>query len=650
MSADVMARLQAALGDRYRVERELGRGGMATVYLARDLATTGRSPSRCSIPSSAPRSGERFLREIRIAARLQHPHILTVLDSGEADGLLWYTMPFVDGESLRERLKREGQLPLEEAVRIGRSVAEALDYAHRHGVVHRDIKPENILLFGSEPMVADFGIARALGCRGPGPPDRDGTLARHPGLHEPGAGAGRHPARRPQRHLQPGLRAVRDAGRRAAVHRSDAPGHRREAPHGAATAARGGARRARGAGAGDSHGARPEPGGPVRHRAGLRAGAGRGGGLAPRDHRTPVRRPGCPPGSPKVDGRPQRSWRWPWPSALGVDGASALPRHRAALGEPARRAPLLGARRRTVRLPRRRHGGSPEPEPEWRRRAGDGGPRPGHVGDSAAGRSAACRTPSAATRSPAGSAPGGTSWAACTPPAGTCEFRRSSTRRAPARAEPIAQASAEGRQHRALRAGGPALGPAAGARRSEPGSPPGADRRAHDELAPRAQGVSRRGAESAGRPVRLGGGGVPGGDGARQQLRPGALPAGGGGGVDRTNGPAGAVHHPRARPGRPTERARPRPAGGLRRDGARAGPTRPSGGTARSWRPIPTTSRPGFSSPTSSTTTTHRAGGRRARPGSTTTACWRWTRSSSARYDPCSTSPCARTTGPEPTR
>jgi serine/threonine-protein kinase len=106
--------------------------------------------------------GERFLREIRVAARLGHPHILTVHDSGDADGLLWYTMPVVDGESLRQRMKREGPLPLDEAVRIGRSVAETLDFAHGQGVVHRDIKPENILLFGNEPMVADFGIALAL--------------------------------------------------------------------------------------------------------------------------------------------------------------------------------------------------------------------------------------------------------------------------------------------------------------------------------------------------------------------------------------------------------------------------------------------------------------------------------------------------------
>jgi eukaryotic-like serine/threonine-protein kinase len=162
MSTDVSSRLQAALGDRYRVDRALGRGGMATVYLAHDLRHDRPVALKVIHPELSAALGERFLREIRVAARLGHPHILTVHDSGEADGLLWYTMPVVDGESLRQRMKREGALPLDEAVRIGRSVAEALDFAHGQGVVHRDIKPENILLFGNEPMVADFGIALAL--------------------------------------------------------------------------------------------------------------------------------------------------------------------------------------------------------------------------------------------------------------------------------------------------------------------------------------------------------------------------------------------------------------------------------------------------------------------------------------------------------
>jgi eukaryotic-like serine/threonine-protein kinase len=135
---------------------------MATVYLALDLRHDRPVALKVIHPELGAALGERFLREIRVAARLGHPHILTVHDSGEADGLLWYSMPVVDGESLRARLQREGPLPLEEAVRIGRSVAEALDFAHRQGVVHRDIKPENILLFGNEPMVADFGIALAV--------------------------------------------------------------------------------------------------------------------------------------------------------------------------------------------------------------------------------------------------------------------------------------------------------------------------------------------------------------------------------------------------------------------------------------------------------------------------------------------------------
>jgi serine/threonine-protein kinase len=162
MSSDISRRLQAALGDRYRVERELGRGGMATVYLARDLRHDRPVALKVIQPELGAVLGERFHREIRLAASLGHPHILTIHDSGDADGLLWYTMPVVDGESLRQRLKREGPLSLEEAVRIGRSVAEALDFAHSHGVIHRDIKPENILLFGNEPMVADFGIALAV--------------------------------------------------------------------------------------------------------------------------------------------------------------------------------------------------------------------------------------------------------------------------------------------------------------------------------------------------------------------------------------------------------------------------------------------------------------------------------------------------------
>jgi tetratricopeptide (TPR) repeat protein len=152
-----------ALSARYEIERELGRGGMATVYLARDLKHDRWVALKVLHPELAHALGpERFLREIRTTARLDHPHILPVLDSGEAGGLLWYTMPYVRGESLRDRLRRETQLPVEAALDIARQVATALDYAHREGVVHRDLKPENILLAEGQARVADFGVARAL--------------------------------------------------------------------------------------------------------------------------------------------------------------------------------------------------------------------------------------------------------------------------------------------------------------------------------------------------------------------------------------------------------------------------------------------------------------------------------------------------------
>jgi serine/threonine protein kinase len=162
--AEVHEQLQRGLADRYRLERELGRGGMATVYLARDLRHDRSVALKVLHPQLAQALGpERFKREIETVARLQHPHILTVLDSGEAAGQLWFTMPYVEGESLRDRLRREPQLPLEDAVRIATDAARALEYAHQHGVVHRDIKPENLLLTkDGSTLVADFGIARAM--------------------------------------------------------------------------------------------------------------------------------------------------------------------------------------------------------------------------------------------------------------------------------------------------------------------------------------------------------------------------------------------------------------------------------------------------------------------------------------------------------
>jgi serine/threonine-protein kinase len=165
---DLRERLQNGLADRYRLERELGRGGMATVFLAIDLRHERPVALKVLHPDLAAALGpERFLREIKLAARLQHPHILSVHDSGETGGLLWFTMPFVEGESLRDRLRRDRQLPVDEAIRVIKEAGQALHYAHQHGVIHRDIKPENLLLTGDgNTEVADFGIARALSAGG----------------------------------------------------------------------------------------------------------------------------------------------------------------------------------------------------------------------------------------------------------------------------------------------------------------------------------------------------------------------------------------------------------------------------------------------------------------------------------------------------
>ena len=160
-----------ALSDRYRIEREIGHGGMAIVYLAEDIRHHRKVALKVLRPELAAVIGaERFLAEIRTTANLQHPHILPLHDSGEVQGLprsfLYYVMPFVEGESLRDRLAREKQLPVGDAVRIATEVASALDYAHRHGVIHRDIKPENILLHDGSALVADFGIALAVSTAG----------------------------------------------------------------------------------------------------------------------------------------------------------------------------------------------------------------------------------------------------------------------------------------------------------------------------------------------------------------------------------------------------------------------------------------------------------------------------------------------------
>ncbi|HEU5170108.1 MAG TPA: serine/threonine-protein kinase, partial [Gemmatimonadales bacterium] len=160
---DGAERVAAALADRYRIERELGQGGMATVYLAEDLKHRRRVAVKVLRPELAQSLGAaRFLREIEIAAQLAHPHILPLHDSGEASGLLYYVMPFVEGESLRQRLVREGALAPADAARFLREIADALAYAHGHGVVHRDIKPENVMLTGRHALVMDFGVAKAV--------------------------------------------------------------------------------------------------------------------------------------------------------------------------------------------------------------------------------------------------------------------------------------------------------------------------------------------------------------------------------------------------------------------------------------------------------------------------------------------------------
>jgi serine/threonine-protein kinase len=178
---NVLDQLKSALADRYVIKHELGAGGMATVYLADDVRHGRQVALKLLKPElGAVLGGDRFLREIHIAAGLNHPHILALHDSGEVDGLLFYVMPYVAGESLRQKLERQTQLPIEDAIELIRQVASALDYAHRQGVIHRDIKPENILLQEGHAVVA----ASAESGRGR-TPHRDGALAGDAPLHEP---------------------------------------------------------------------------------------------------------------------------------------------------------------------------------------------------------------------------------------------------------------------------------------------------------------------------------------------------------------------------------------------------------------------------------------------------------------------------------
>src|SRR5438445_7014365 len=155
--------LSAAFGDRYTIDRVLGRGGMATVYVAEDLRHQRQVAIKVLRPDVAAAIGaERFLREITIAARLTHPHVLPLIDSGQTAGSLYYVMPYVRGETLRQRLARERRLPLKDALRIARELGAGLDYAHREGFIHRHVKPENVLPAAGHAVIADFGIARAI--------------------------------------------------------------------------------------------------------------------------------------------------------------------------------------------------------------------------------------------------------------------------------------------------------------------------------------------------------------------------------------------------------------------------------------------------------------------------------------------------------
>jgi serine/threonine-protein kinase len=201
--ANVLERLKSALADRYRIERELGSGGMATVHLAEDLKHRRQVAIKVLRPELAASLGaDRFVREIEIAANLTHPHILPLFDSGEADGFLYYVMPFIDGESLRDRLQREGKLAVDETIRLTDQISSALSYAHERGLVHRDIKPENILISGDQAIVADFGIARAVEAAGGERLTGTGFAVGTPAYR---AGDGSERVRRAERRLRVGL-------------------------------------------------------------------------------------------------------------------------------------------------------------------------------------------------------------------------------------------------------------------------------------------------------------------------------------------------------------------------------------------------------------------------------------------------------------
>ena len=213
--ADVRDQLQAALGSAFTIEREIVGGGMSRVFVATETSLGRRVAIKVLSPELAnAMSAERFRREIQVVAQLQHPHIVPVHSAGDSGGLLFYTMPLVEGETLRERLRRDGRLPIAEAVALLIELADALAYAHGRGVVHRDIKPENVLLHGSHAMLADFGVSRALNAAtGDSRLTTAGLVLGTPGVHGAGADRGRCRRRRPRRPLQPRPRGVRNARR-----------------------------------------------------------------------------------------------------------------------------------------------------------------------------------------------------------------------------------------------------------------------------------------------------------------------------------------------------------------------------------------------------------------------------------------------------
>ena len=216
---DPISRLNTALEGRYAIERELGEGGMATVYLATDLKHARNVALKVLKPELAAVVGaERFLAEIKTTANLTHPHILPLHDSGEADGFLFYVMPYVEGDTLRDRIDREKQLPVDDAAHIATDMAEALDYAHRQGVIHRDIKPANVLMLEGKPVI--LGLRHRVGRWGSGrrASDGDGPELGDSALHVARTGNGGSERRSTDGHLRARMCSVRNVGGRASVH------------------------------------------------------------------------------------------------------------------------------------------------------------------------------------------------------------------------------------------------------------------------------------------------------------------------------------------------------------------------------------------------------------------------------------------------